>query len=309
MNPSGLGIYLRGVAMGAADLVPGVSGGTIALITGIYARLIAAIASVGPSTLSLLLRGKLTEAWKAIDGQFLLTLGAGIATAIIGLATLLAWLLTHYPLPLWATFSGLVLASALSLVRDNYRLWSLQEWSLFLMGIGVAIFVGLTQAVQMPVTPWGIFLAGSIAICAMILPGISGSFLLLLMGMYQVVISAVVNLDFATLALFALGCGVGILLFSRMLQRLLRIAEQSTMAMLFGFLLGSLIILWPWQIAVSSVLDRHGEMRAVQTLPVTPGRYAEHTGDPMLLLSVVGFIGGTIAVLWLMSISRRQDRA
>ena len=309
MKFSGLGIYLRGIAMGAADLVPGVSGGTIALITGIYARLIAAISSIGPSTLSLLLRGKLMEAWKSVDGQFLLILAAGIATAIIGLAAVLDWLLTHYPLPLWATFSGLVLASALSLVRDNYRLWSSQQWSLFAIGIGVALFVGLTQAVQMPVTPWGIFLAGGVAICAMILPGISGSFLLLLMGMYQVVISAVVNLEFVTLALFALGCGVGILLFSRLLQRLLSVAEQSTMATLFGFLLGSLIILWPWQVTVSSVLDRHGEMRAVQTLPVTPGHYGEHVGDPMLLLSAMGFIGGTVAVLLLMSISHRQDHA
>ena len=128
---------------------PGVSGGTIALITGIYGRLITAIASIGPSTLSLLLRGKLTEAWKSIDGQFLLTLAAGIATAIICLAAVLDWLLTHYPCRSGPP-SGLVLASALSLVRDNYGLWSSQQWSLFLMGIGVAVFVGLTQAVKSP---------------------------------------------------------------------------------------------------------------------------------------------------------------
>ncbi len=307
MNQSKLGIFLRGVAMGAADLVPGVSGGTIALITGIYTRLIAAIASVGPSTLSLLLRGRVSDAWKAIDGPFLLVLGAGIATAVIGLASLLDWLLQHFPLPLWAAFSGLVLASALSLVKQNYRLWSSKEWPLFIIGIGVAVFVGLTQAVQLPITPWGVFLAGSVAICAMILPGISGSFLLLLMGMYQVVISAVVNLELVTLGLFALGCGMGLLLFSRLLQRLLLVAEQRVMAMLLGFLLGSLIILWPWQVTVSSVLDRHGEMRAVQTLPVTPGHYAEQVGDPMLLLSLVGFITGFVAVQLLMFLSREQD--
>lgn len=307
MNQSKLGIFVRGVAMGAADLVPGVSGGTIALITGIYTRLIAAIASVGPSTLSLLLRGRVSDAWKAIDGPFLLVLGAGIATAVIGLASLLDWLLQHFPLPLWAAFSGLVLASALSLVKQNYRLWSSKEWPLFIIGIGVAVFVGLTQAVQLPITPWGVFLAGSVAICAMILPGISGSFLLLLMGMYQVIISAVVNLELVTLGLFALGCGMGLLLFSRLLQRLLLVAEQRVMAMLLGFLLGSLIILWPWQVTVSSVLDRHGEMRAVQTLPVTPGHYAEQVGDPMLLLSLVGFITGFVAVQLLMFLSREQD--
>ena len=307
MNQSKLGIFLRGVAMGAADLVPGVSGGTIALITGIYARLIGAIASVGPSSVSLLLRGRVSDAWRAIDGPFLLVLGAGIATAVIGLASLLDWLLQHFPLPLWAAFSGLVLASALSLVNQNYRFWSSKEWPLFIIGIGVAVFVGLTQAVQLPITPWGVFLAGSVAICAMILPGISGSFLLLLMGMYQVVISAVVNLELVTLGLFALGCGVGLLLFSRLLQRLLLVAEQRVMAMLLGFLLGSLIILWPWQVTVASVLDRHGEMRAVQTLPVTPGSYAENVGDPMLLLSFVGFITGFVAVQLLSFLSREQD--
>ena len=309
MKLTGLGIYLRGIAMGAADLVPGVSGGTIALITGIYARLITAIASIGPSTLSLLLRGKLMEAWKAIDGQFLFTLAAGIATAIIGLAAVLDWLLQHYLLPLWATFSGLVLASALSLVRDNYRLWSSQQWSMFLIGIGVAVFVGLTQAVQMPVTPWGIFLAGSVAICAMILPGISGSFLLLLLGMYQVVISAIVNLEFTTLALFALGCGVGILLFSRFASTAFvcrRTVDDGNAVWIFA---GLADYPMAWQVTVSSVLDRHGEMRAVQKLPVTPGHYAEYVGDPMLLLSAVGFIVGTIAVMLLMSISRRHDQA
>lgn len=306
MGP-GFGIYLRGIAMGAADLVPGVSGGTIALITGVYARLVAAIASVGPEAFFLILRGRVADAWKSIDGNFLLTLGAGIATAVVGLASLLDWLLQHYPLPLWAAFSGLVLASALSLVLENYRQWSSKEWVLFVIGVAVAVFVALTQAVQMPITPWGIFLGGCVAICAMILPGISGSFLLLLMGMYQPVISAVVNLELEILVLFAMGCGVGLMVFSRLLQRLLSVAEQSTMATLFGFLLGSLVILWPWQISLSSVVDRHGEMRAIQTLPVTPGYFAEQVGDPMLLPSLGAFAVGIVAVHLLMSLSPKQD--
>lgn len=306
MGP-GFGIYLRGIAMGAADLVPGVSGGTIALITGVYARLIAAIANVGPEAFFLILRGRVADAWKSIDGNFLLTLGAGIATAVVGLASLLDWLLQHYPLPLWAAFSGLVLASALSLVLENYRQWSSKEWVLFVIGVAVAVFVALTHAVQMPITPWGIFLGGCVAICAMILPGISGSFLLLLMGMYQPVISAVVNLELEVLVLFAMGCGVGLMVFSRLLQRLLSVAEQSTMATLFGFLLGSLVILWPWQISLSSVVDRYGEMRAIQTLPVTPGYFAEQVGDPMLLPSLGAFAVGIVAVRLLMSLSPKQD--
>jgi putative membrane protein len=306
MKPSGLGIYLRGIAMGAADLVPGVSGGTVALITGIYGRLISAIASVGIDILALVTRGRFAEAYKAIDGNFLLLLAAGIGTAIVGFAAILNWLLLHYPLPLWATFSGLVLASALSLVKQNCRSWTFRDWSLFTTGVAVAVSVGLTQAIQMPLTPLGIFFAGSIAISAMILPGISGSFLLLLMGVYQPIIAAVVNLELVTLALFALGCGVGLIFFSKLLQRLLAVAEKATMATLFGFLLGSLVILWPWQITVSSVIDRHGDMRAVQTLPVSPIYYAEQVGDSMLLMCIGGFIAGVVAVRLLMPLSENQ---
>jgi putative membrane protein len=306
MKLSGLGVYLRGIAMGAADLVPGVSGGTVALITGIYGRLISAIASVGIDILLLVLRGRIAEAYKAIDGNFLLLLAAGIGTAIVGFAAILNWLLLHYPLPLWATFSGLVLASALSLVKQNYRSWSLRDWSFFTIGVAVAVSVGLTQAIQMPLTPLGIFFAGSIAISAMILPGISGSFLLLLMGVYQPIIAAVVNLELVTLALFALGCGVGLIFFSKLLQRLLAVAEKATMATLFGFLLGSLVILWPWQVTVSSVVDRHGDIRAVQTLPVSPTYYAQQVGDSMLLMCIGGFIVGVVAVRLLMSLSENQ---
>jgi putative membrane protein len=286
--------------------VPGVSGGTVALITGIYGRLISAIASVGIDILSLVLRGRIAEAYKAIDGNFLLLLAAGIGTAIVGFAAILNWLLLHYPLPLWATFSGLVLASALSLVKQNYRSWRLRDWSFFTIGVAVAVSVGLTQAIQMPLTPLGIFFAGSIAISAMILPGISGSFLLLLMGVYQPIIAAVVNLELVTLALFALGCGVGLIFFSKLLQRLLAVAEKATMATLFGFLLGSLVILWPWQVTVSSVVDRHGDIRAVQTLPVSPTYYAQQVGDSMLLMCIGGFIVGVIAVRLLMSLSENQ---
>ena len=306
MKLSGLGVYLRGIAMGAADLVPGVSGGTVALITGIYGRLISAIASVGIDMLSLVLRGRIAEAYKAIDGNFLLFLAAGIGTAIVGFAAILNWLLLHYPLPLWATFSGLVLASALSLVKQNYRSWSLRDWSFFTIGVAVAVSVGLTQVIQMPLTPLGIFFAGSIAISAMILPGISGSFLLLLMGVYQPIIAAVVSLELVTLALFALGCGVGLIFFSKLLHRLLAVAEKATMATLFGFLLGSLVILWPWQVTVSSVVDRHGDIRAVQTLPVSPTYYAQQVGDSLLLMCIGGFIVGVISVRLLMSLSENQ---
>lgn len=301
MTENWLGIYLRGVAMGAADLVPGVSGGTIALITGIYDRFINAISSVGLATLKSVLTGKLGEAWTEIDGNFLVVLGAGIATAIVSLASILNYLMTAYPLPLWSTFCGLVLASAIHLVLSMRGRWQVREYCLLVFGIGCAVFVGLTQAMQLPTSTGAFFLAGVIAISAMILPGISGSFLLLLMGMYQPIIAAVVDGDLLTLAVFAAGCVVGLMGFSRLLKALLARAQQATMATLYGFLLGSLVILWPWQLPVSAMTDRHGDSRTIQSLPVTPMEYGETVGDPMLLLCVLSFVMGGVFVRLLSS--------
>jgi putative membrane protein len=160
------------------------------------------------------------------------------------------------------------------------------------------------QATQLPVSYGTVFLAGAIAISAMLLPGISGSFLLLLMGMYQPVIEAIVSADIATLAVFVAGCLVGLIGFSRLLKTLMRTAGRATMAVLYGFLLGSMITLWPWQRTVSSVVDRHGELRIVQSLPVSPAHYADTVGDPLLLLCAIAFISGLIAVWFLSSHAR-----
>ena len=298
------GLYLRGMAMGAADLVPGVSGGTIALITGIYDRLIDAISSVGWQAVKYLLSGEIKNAWMHIDGGFLLTVGAGILSAVVALASLLSWLMLHYPLPLWSLFCGLVLASSLYLFLDSCSTWSLRDYGLWVAGIGVALVIGIMQATQLPVSYGTVFLAGAIAISAMLLPGISGSFLLLLMGMYQPVIEAIVSADIATLAVFVAGCLVGLIGFSRLLKTLMRTAGRATMAVLYGFLLGSMATLWPWQRTVSTVVDRHGELRIVQSLPVSPAHYADTVGDPLLLLCAIAFISGLIAVRFLSSHAR-----
>ena len=265
-----LGLYLRGIAMGAADLVPGVSGGTIALITGIYDRFIAAIASVGIDALRMVLSGKVKDAWAHVDGNFLVAVGAGILSSVVALASLLNWLLLNFPLPLWALFCGLVLASAVHLFRTSRTHWTAREYALWLTGVGVAIVIGLMQATQPPVGPLSVFFAGAIAISAMLLPGISGSFLLLIMGMYQPVISALVNVDLATVGL-ALGCLCGLLVFSRLLKALLARAQRATMAILYGFLLGSVIMLWPWQRPITSIVDRHGETVSCKRARVASG--------------------------------------
>jgi putative membrane protein len=296
-----LGLYLRGVAMGAADLVPGVSGGTIALITGIYDRFIAAIASVGIDALRMVFSGKIKSAWAHVDGNFLLAVGGGILSSVAVLASLLNWLILNYPLPLWSLFCGLILASAIHLFHESRLDWTARDYALWLVGIGVALIVGLMQATQLPVSQVSIFLAGTIAISAMLLPGISGSFLLLILGMYQPVITALVNLDVIILGVFALGCISGLLVFSRVLKVLLARAQRATMAILYGFLLGSVIMLWPWQRPIAVVVDRHGENRVVQSEPVLPQTYMESVGEPMLLLCLFAFALGLGVVALLLS--------
>lgn len=296
-----LGLYLRGVAMGAADLVPGVSGGTIALITGIYDRFIAAIASVGIDALRMVFSGKIKSAWAHVDGNFLLAVGGGILSSIALLASLLNWLILNYPLPLWSLFCGLILASAIHLFYESRLDWTARDYALWLVGIGVALIVGLMQATQLPVSQVSIFLAGTIAISAMLLPGISGSFLLLILGMYQPVITALVNLDLIILGVFALGCISGLLVFSRVLKVLLARAQRATMAILYGFLLGSVIMLWPWQRPIAVMVDRHGENRVVQSVPVLPQTYMESVGEPMLLLCLFVFALGVCVVALLLS--------
>ena len=288
--------------MGAADLVPGVSGGTIALITGIYDRLIAAIASIGLDALRMVLAGKIKDAWAHVDGNFLVAVGAGILSSVLALASLLNWLLLNYPLPLWSLFCGLILASAIHLFYTSRVDWAERHYALWLTGVGLATVIGLMQATQLPVGPVSVFFAGAVAISAMLLPGISGSFLLLILGMYQPVISALVNVDLVTVGLFALGCFCGLLVFSRLLEALLARAQRATMAILYGFLLGSVIMLWPWQQPVALAIDRHGENRVVQSVPVFPQTYEELVGEPMLWLCLFAFSLGAGLVSLLLSV-------
>lgn len=297
-----LGLYFRGIAMGAADLVPGVSGGTIALITGIYDRFIAAIASIGIDAIRMVLSGNIKGAWAHVDGKFLVAVGAGILSSVVALASLLNWLLLNYPLPLWSLFCGLILASAIHLFYTSRIDWSGRDYALWLTGACVAIVIGVMQVTQLPVSSFSIFFAGSIAISAMLLPGISGSFLLLILGMYQPVISALVHVDLYTIGLFTLGCLCGLLVFSRILKALIARAQRATMATLYGFLLGSVLMLWPWQQPVSSVIDRHGGNRVVQSVPVLPETYAALVGEPMLWLCLLAFGVGAGLVSLLLSV-------
>ena len=290
------GIFLRGMLMGAADVVPGVSGGTMAFITGIYDRLLGAIRSFDLEALQLLFKRDLPGLWRHVDGAFLLALVAGIFTSVVSLARLLSWLLEYHPVPLWAFFFGLILASALVLLRQ-VPAWSAPRVVALLSGIAIALGIGLSPVLNLDVGLGGVFVAGFIAICAMILPGISGSFILVLLGMYGTVLAAVKDFDLLFLVVLALGAGCGLLVFSRLLHWLLQRFHGSTLATLTGFLFGSLVVVWPWKQVLDWTVSSSGEPRPAQQLPVMPTDYLIATGnDPRLTLCLVLMLLGFVCV-------------
>lgn len=288
-NTGAVGLFARGIAMGAADIVPGVSGGTVALMTGIYDRLIRAIVAVDRDCLGLLIRGRLSAVWHRIDGVFLLPLLLGIVTAIFALASTIHWLLEAYPQPLWAFFSGLILASGMLLLRDEVLLNRVDRVLWFSLGVVIAVVIAFMPPLALMSGLPGLFVAGAIAICAMILPGISGSFMLLLMGMYVPVLAAVKNIEIVNLTVFAAGCATGLASFSRLLDALLRSYRILAMAFLCGVLMGSLVAVWPWRRTLEVVIS--GET-AVLTRPVMPPSVAA----PQLELCLATFLMGLFFV-------------
>ncbi|MDR0749187.1 MAG: DUF368 domain-containing protein [Tannerellaceae bacterium] len=240
-------IILKGIGMGAVDVVPGVSGGTIALIVGIYEELLDSIKSINGNSLKLFFTGKIVAFWKAINGNFLLTLLSGIAISIFSLAKLITHLLETQPVLVWSFFFGLVLASILFVAKEIKK-WDWKTILGFIIGAIVAFYITVATPAETPAGLWFIFLCGAIAICAMILPGISGSFVLVLLGKYDYVMKAVTNLDIVIIFVFICGAAIGIASFSRLLSWLLRRFHDITIAVLAGFMLGSLNKVWPWKI-------------------------------------------------------------
>ncbi len=295
---SSLGIFLRGLLMGAADIVPGVSGGTVAFITGIYDTLIDSIRAVDMVFVGRLVKLDIAGAWQHVNGGFLLALLAGIATSIFTLAQLVSWLLENHPVPLWAFFFGLILASAMVLLREVGR-WTVVRVLCLLAGVAVAVAISLSPAMRLDGGYTGVFLAAFLAICAMILPGISGSFILVLLGMYGTVLAAIRDLDLLFILVFVVGAGAGLLCFSRLLYWLLHHFHQATMAVLTGFLFGSLTVVWPWKRVLAWVEGSHGQLRPAQQLPVSPSDFQVYGGqDPRLLTCVVLALLGFALVWW-----------
>ena len=289
-----LSLLLKGCAMGMADVVPGVSGGTIAFISGIYEELIGSIRSIDATALRLLLRLRFAEFWRRINGGFLLAVAAGIGISIFSLARLMTLLLESYPIPTWSFFFGLIVASALLVSRSVGR-WNAASCAALAAGIAAAWWITEVTPAETPDTWWFVMLSGAIAICAMILPGISGAFILLLLGKYQFIMQAVGDLNVPVIVIFVVGAAAGIISFSHLLSWLLKHWHDVTVAVLMGFMVGSLNKVWPWKEVVETYTDSHGKIMPLVERNVAPGRFEALAQQDALLgeavvLCVVGFL-------------------
>lgn len=291
------GLFVKGMAMGAADVVPGVSGGTIAFITGIYDELLHSLQQLNVKALVILKKEGFGAAWNYINGGFLLAVFSGILLSLKTFAEIITIALDVYPILVWAFFFGLILASVVYFARQQSG-WDWRHFTACAVGAAVVFGVSLASPAQLPGDWWMLFIGGFIAICAMILPGISGSFLLLLMGLYPVFLRALSDLDIAALASFGAGCLCGLLSFSRLLAWLLDNYHKATLAVLIGFLVGSLNVTWPWKQTLLTTVDRHGETIPLTQKNVAPWQFEQLTGqEPMLVPAIVAFVIGAVLVL------------
>ena len=293
--PKWLKVYLSGLLMGAADVVPGVSGGTIAFILGVYDRLIGALSGVNRHSASMLLKGDLKALWRHFDGTFLLTLGSGIVTSIFLLAGLITHLLAEYPSYLWSFFFGLILASAYFLIHQIIG-FSWRHFVGLILGVATGACLSLLVPTQLNTSLVMVFFSGMVAICAMILPGISGSFLLLMMGMYGFILSAVKNLDFSVIFIFAVGALIGLLSFSKVLHYLLNHARSMTLSFLTGVMHGALVKVWPWKVTDTWALVGDKKLPLEEHL-VLPWSLPSFYWPSDLLLPLVFVLIGLLSVI------------
>lgn len=300
-----IGIGVKGACMGAADVIPGVSGGTIAFIMGIYDEFVGSIARIDSTAVKMLFSGRFRDFWKHINGNFLLSLIIGIGTSVILLAGLMQMLLTSHPIQTWAFFFGLIVASSLFILRGISG-WKWSDGLLIALGICLGVTVCTLSPVNTPEALWFIFLSGALAICAMILPGISGSFILLILGKYQFIMGCISDLvagvnfgqNLLIMGVFMVGAVVGILGFSKFLHWLLARWHRQTLIILAGFIIGSLVKVWPWNNMEAIVLSQFPEIASLAEKLSTPLPAAiidEYTGlvnmhiAGAILFALIGF--------------------
>ena len=288
-------ITLKGIAMGAADVVPGVSGGTIAFISGIYEELITTINNINLSAWKLLKERKFSTFWKHINGNFLFALVFGIFLSVISLAKGIKWLLDHQPVLLWSFFFGLVLSSVVFVAKAITK-WNRTTVLFLLLSSIAAYYITTLPPLQHTENFMFLFLSGALAICAMILPGISGAFILVLLGAYQTILGAIDERNFKIIGITALGAVFGLLSFSRLLKWLFVHYKNATLALLTGFIIGSLNKIWPWKKTLSWYGTAEGEQTPLLQKSIMPFQYA---GDHQLLWAILLFSTGFLMIFLL----------
>ena len=289
--------FFKGMAMGAADVVPGVSGGTIAFITGILEPLLDGLRKINLSLFGIIKQQGFKAAFHHINGPFLICVFGGILTSIFAFAKLISWLIEFHAVPVWSLFFGLILYAVVHMLKQVNQ-FSLIRIVLFVLGAVFAWGISVLNPIAMDATYLTFFISGVIAICAMILPGISGSLILLIMGMYPAVLAAAKNFDILYLICFAAGCGLGLLSFSHVLSALLRKFHDATLLFLIGLMLGTLGKIWPWKEVVSWRENSKGEQVPLLEQNLTPWQFEQVTGDSSQLALAIGcFIVG-IALVW-----------
>lgn len=310
-------VLLKGMGMGMADVVPGVSGGTIAFISGIYEEFISSLNSINIHALKLLLKLKFKEFWVYINGSFLFSLALGIAISILSLSKIIIYLLENYPVMLWAFFFGLIIAS-IAFIGKQISSWNYKTILSLSLGIIIAFYITIAEPMSSPDSNIYVFASGFVAIIAMILPGISGAFILLLMGAYPTIIGAISNLSkgitsantelisssISMLVVFAIGAVLGLISFSRVLAWTFKHYHNVTLAILTGFMIGSLNKVWPWKETISFRINSHGiEVPFIQK-SILPWHF---DGEPKVFLVFILALIGFFTIYLLEKFSAKAD--
>ncbi|WP_179336578.1 DUF368 domain-containing protein [Winogradskyella ludwigii] len=312
-------ITFKGIAMGAADVVPGVSGGTIAFISGIYEELLESIDKVNLGVFKVWKKEGFKKAWNSINGNFLLALFSGIAISILSLAKLIKWLLHHEPVLLWSFFFGLVLASILYIAKQ-IKGWSIKIILAIAITSVLSFYITLAEPFASPDSPFYLLFCGFIAIIAMILPGVSGAFILLILGAYQTAIDTINNLRdgiltgnmelfkdaFFKFILLAVGAIIGLKVFSKALNWMFKHHKNLTLAILTGFMIGSLNKIWPWKEVLKTRVNSEGEIVTLLDKSILPSSYI---GDNEMVMALVFMVIGFAAILLLETLGKQKDKA
>ena len=285
-------IFSKGIAMGAADAVPGVSGGTIAFISGIYEELITTISNVNPSLFKILFKNGIGSFWKALNGNFLLALVFGMTVSFVSFMRLAKYLLENHPVLIWSFFFGLIVAS-IYFVGKQIKVWNFYTITAISVGTAIAFYVSKIPSLAAIDSAWFLFFAGAIAICAMILPGISGSFILIILGAYKTLSDALHDFKIKEILIFIIGAGIGLLSFSHVLKWLFKHYRNVTLALLTGFIFGSLNKVWPWK----KTLTWHTSSKGVKT-PLLQESISPYSfeGDNQLLYAILLMLVGFLTI-------------